>query len=155
MCSQGHCEVGGDGAFAHTALAGTHGDDVFDAGQEFFEFGTLCLSIDGGDFYFNVGTDFAMNGGLNRFEEALHERIGIFVEDDGETHFHAVDVRLIVEHVGFDNRLAVAGIADIGQHIGDEFGIEGHAERKSGEGFSIRSLRPRDFRPRAWHIPRF
>ena len=73
-----------------------------------------------------------MNGGLNRFEEALHERSGIFVEDDGETHFHAVDVRLIVEHIGFDDRLSVAGIANTGQDVGDEFGIEGHVERTKG-----------------------
>ena len=131
---QSHGEVGGDGAFAHPALAGADGNDVFDAGQELFGFGALGLSINGGDFDLHVGADLTMNGSLDRFEEAFHEGVGVLVEDDGETHFHAVDVRLIVEHIGFDDRLSVAGIANTGQDVGDEFGIEGHVKRTRGGG---------------------
>ena len=74
-----------------------------------------------GELHF--GVDLVENGGFDGLKEALHERIGVFLEDDREAHFHAIDAEVVFHHAGFDEVFAVAGVAHCSKGIGDEFRV--------------------------------
>ena len=125
---QGDGQVGGDGALAHTALARADSDDVLHLGQHLGRLGGQLAAKLGLHRHLHVGADVGVDGGLGGLEYRLHERVGLLVEEDGEGYRHAVDAQVVLDHLGLDKVLAVAGVAHGGQGIVDEFGIECHED---------------------------
>ena len=126
--SQCHGEVGRYGALAHTALARTYGNDILDLRKHLARFGTLCLEGLHLDFHLHGFVHVGMDGSFGSLEHRLHEGVGGFFEDEGETNLHAVNAEVVLHHFGFDEVLAVARVAHGGKGVGDQFGIKGHDE---------------------------
>ena len=123
---QGHRQVGGHGALAHAAFAGTDGDDVLHLRQHLAGFGPGGLQSLGVDGHLYRLVHIGVDGGFGSLDHGFEERIGLFLEDKGKAHAEAVDAEVVLHHPRFHEVLPRAGIAHGGQCVSDEFGIELH-----------------------------